>query len=86
MKAGLRKLYTGDYNYMSHDVQADGTAIVTLSKEGEGKVYEFRVRGLYGEDEEVLEHKVINTKPKRFLLDRMKEAKQDVATGSPLKK
>ena len=40
---------------MSQEAQADGSVLVTLSKRGEGKVYRFRVKDLYGENEKVLE-------------------------------
>ena len=51
---GITKLKTGDFNSMSQKWQPDGTVIITLSKRGEGKVYRFQVRDLYGENEEVL--------------------------------
>ena len=39
---------------MSQEWQPDDTVIITLSKRGEGKVYKFQVKDLYGENEEVL--------------------------------
>ena len=81
MQEGLRKLYTGDFNSMSQERQPDGSVIVTLTKDGEGKSYRFRVKDLYGEHEEVLEHKVIETKPPKHILDRMKEAKEHGKPG-----
>jgi len=59
---GLRKLYAGDFNDMSQERQPDGTVIITLSKRGEHKTYRFRVKDLYGPNEEVLEHEVIEVK------------------------
>lgn len=56
MKEGLKKLYAGDFNGMRQEEQADGSVIVTLSKRGEDKIYRFRVKDLYREHEEVLEH------------------------------
>jgi len=44
---GLKKLKSGDFNYMSQEWQPDGSVIITLSKRGENKVYHFRVRNLY---------------------------------------
>ena len=76
MKEGLRKLYTGDFNDMQQEGQPDGSVIITLSKRGEHKAYRFKVKDLYGEHEEVLEHKVIPTGPPQWVLDRMKEAKK----------
>lgn len=73
---GLNKLYSGDFNTMDQEWQPDGSVIITLSKVGEGKTYRFRVKDLYGKDEEVLEHKVIGTKPPKYLVKRMKEAKK----------
>lgn len=76
MIEGLRKLYSGDFNNMNQEWQPDGSVIITLSKEGEGKSYRFRAKNLYKENEEVLEHEVIESKPKDFILRRMKQAKE----------
>lgn len=73
---GLNKLYSGDFNNMNQKRQLDGTIIITLSKRGEGKSYRFRVKDLYGEHEEVLEHEVIDTKPPPWVEKRMKEARK----------
>lgn len=73
---GLRKLYSGDFNIMNQEQQPDGSVIITLSKHGEGKSYRFRVKDLYGEHEQVLEHKVIPHKIPKYIQDRMKEAKK----------
>lgn len=59
---GLKKLKGGDFNNMSQKPLPDGSVVITLSKRGEGKVYRFKVRDLYGPDEEVLEHEVIEVK------------------------
>ncbi len=76
MQEGLRRLYTGNFNYMNQEWQPDGSVIITLSKDGENKIYRFKVRDLYGEHEEVLQHKVIPAGPPPWVLDRMKEAKK----------
>lgn len=52
MQKGLKKLYSGDFNSMSQEWQPDGSVIITLSKRGEDKVYRFRVKDLYGENEQ----------------------------------
>ena len=54
MLEGLQKLKIGDFNTMSQKHQPDGSVIITLDKRGEGKVYRFCVKDLYGENEEVL--------------------------------
>ncbi len=59
---GLEKLKAGDFNSRSDEGQPDGSVTITLVKRGEGKVYRFRVRDLYGENEEVLEDEVIERK------------------------
>ena len=58
--SGIEKLKSGDFNDMSQDRQPDGSVIITLVRRGEGKTYRFRVKDLYGENEEVLEEEVIN--------------------------
>lgn len=55
---GIEKLKTGDFNNMSQEGQGDGSVIITLSKRGEGKVYKFKVKDLYGPNEEVLEEEI----------------------------
>jgi len=62
---GLEKLHRGDFNYMSQEQQPDGSVIVTLSKRGEGRTYRFRVRDLYGENEEVLAESVDHLRRKK---------------------
>ena len=81
MIEGLRKLYTGDFNGAKQEEQSDGSVIITLAKRGEDKTYRFRVKDLYGEHEEVLEHEVIDTKPPKHILSRMKEARKHGKTG-----
>lgn len=75
MKPGLRKLYSGDFNSMTQGWQPDGSVIITLAKDGEKKSYRLKVKDLYGENEEVLEHEVIPTGPPQWVIDRMEEAK-----------
>lgn len=74
MPKGLKKLYSGDFNDMLQENQADGSVIITLSKRGENMSYRFRVKNLYKENEEVSEHKVIPTAPPQWIKDRMEEA------------
>ena len=74
---GLRRLYTGDFNTMNQERQLDGSVIITLSKDGDDKIYRFRVKDLYGENEEVLEHEVIEHKVPKHIKDRMEEAKKE---------
>ena len=59
MNEGLEKLRAGDFNYMSQERQSDDLVIITLSKRGEKKVYKFKVKDLYGENEEVLWEEII---------------------------
>lgn len=49
-----RRLYSGDYNYMSQEWQPDGSVIVTISGGRSGQVHRLHVRDLWGENEEVL--------------------------------
>jgi len=58
MSEALDKLKAGDFNDMSQEKQPDGSILITLSKRGEGKVYRFRVKDLYGKNEEVLEEEI----------------------------
>lgn len=56
---GIEKLKSGDFNDMSQTDRVGDEVTVTLSKRGEGKVYRFRVKDLYGEHEEVLSEEVM---------------------------
>ncbi len=76
MEKGLEKLYNGDFNNMLQEIQPDGSVIVTLSKRGEKDSYRFRVMDLYGENEQLLEHEVINSGDKPWLKQRMDQAKK----------
>ena len=55
----LKKLKTGDFTNMKQDLQPDGSVIITLSSHKYPEVYRFRVRDLYGPNEEVIEEEVI---------------------------
>jgi len=68
---GIDKLKLSDFNNCFQEGQPDGTVIITLVKRGEGKVYRFQVRDLYGKNEEVLWEEVnaelaISSKEKRL--------------------
>ena len=76
MRKGLKKLYSGDFNVMTQEGQPDGSVVVTLSKRGENKSYRFRVKDLYGQNEEVLEHQVLPAGPPQWVKDRMEEAQE----------
>jgi len=52
---GLRKLYLGEFNDMMTEGRPDGSKIITLTSRKDPEVYRFRVRGLYGSDEELLD-------------------------------
>lgn len=55
---GLEKLKSGEFNNLRREAQSDGSVIMTLYCRKERKVYHFRVRDLYGPNEEVLEEEV----------------------------
>ena len=74
MEEGLRKLYTGDFNTMNQNNQPDGSVIITLSSTKYPEIYKFRVKDLYGENEEVINHEVLRAELPKHIKDRMKEA------------
>ncbi|MDP2105851.1 MAG: hypothetical protein Q8J76_07640 [Desulfobulbaceae bacterium] len=77
MEKGLKKLYSGDWNILEAREQPDGSQRITLTKDGENKVYRFRVKNLYQEDEELLEDEVIKVETPAHIKKRMKEAMKD---------
>jgi len=74
MIEGLRKYYTGDWNSVFAELQADGSQIITLTKDGENVAHRFQVRNLYREDERVLKHEEITIEQPAHIKKRMKEA------------
>lgn len=76
MEEGLRKFYAGEYNDLNLEHLGDGTTIVTLFKHGEKKLYQFKVRNLLKEDEELLEHKEIEVKQAKHIKDRIEKARE----------
>ena len=76
MRDGINKLYLGDFNIMNQEVQTDDSVIITLFKNGENNRYKFRVKNLYGENEEVLEEEVIELEILSHVKNRMEEAKK----------
>ena len=56
---GIDKLKAGDFNNMSQTDQEGDEVTVQLSKRGEGKLYRFRVKDLYGPNEDVIWEEVI---------------------------
>ena len=77
MEEGLRKLYAGEYNSLKFEYLEDGITVVTLFKRGERKLYQFKVKNLSAEDEELLEHKEIEIKQPKYMEDRIREAKEN---------
>lgn len=71
---GQRRLYSGDYNYMSQAWQPDGTIVIIVTG---GKLpigHLMHVRDLFGEHEEVLTEVVIPPGPPPWIRDRLEEA------------
>jgi len=77
---GISKLYRGDFNTMNVEQQPDGSQVITLTKDGENKIYRFRVKNLYQEDEEVLEDEVLMVEIPKHIKKRVKEAMKDAKT------
>lgn len=48
----LDMLHKGDFNDMNQEWQPDGSVIITLHKRGDENIYRFRVKDLYGENEQ----------------------------------
>jgi len=76
----LLKLYRGDFNTMHVETLPDGSQRITLTKDGENKIYRFRVKNLYQEDEELLEDEVLTVKTPAHIKKRVKEAIKDATT------
>jgi len=70
---GQRRLYSGDYNYLSQAWQPDGTVIVTISGGKSGRVHKLHVRDLWGENEEVLTEETIHPGPPPHIQARFDE-------------
>jgi hypothetical protein len=73
---GQRRLYSGDYNYMSQAWQPDGTVILTVSGGKSGRVHRMHILHLWGEQEEVLKEESIHPGPPPHIQARFAEAKE----------
>lgn len=71
---GQRRLYSGDYNYMSQEWQPDGTVILTVSGGKSGQVHRLHVRDLWGENEEVVTEETIHPGPPPHIAARLAQA------------
>ena len=71
---GQRRLYSGDYNYMTQARQPDGTLAVQISGGKSGQVHLMHVRDLWGKHEEVLTEVVIPPGPPPWIRDRLEQA------------
>ena len=69
-----KRLYSGDYNYLSEDWQPDGSVIVTISGGASGQVHRLHIRDLWGKDETVLTEETIPTGPPPHIAARLAEA------------
>lgn len=78
MEEGLIRLKTGNFNEMKQEPQPDGSVVITLHKRGEKRVFKFRVKNLYQENEEILEHEVVEVGPPQFIQGRMRAAKEGI--------
>jgi len=52
------RLTRGDFNYMSQELQPDGSLLVTLTKRGDPHVYRMWVKDLYQPDEQVIKEEI----------------------------
>ncbi|GAH96280.1 unnamed protein product [marine sediment metagenome] len=72
---GIDMLRSGDWNSMEVEIQADGTQIVKLTKDGENKGYRLKMRNMCMKNEEVLEDEEIDIRTPEHILERQAEAK-----------
>jgi len=75
---GQRRLYSGDYNYLSQKWQPDGTVAVQISGGKSGQVHIMHVRDLWGEHEQVLTEVRLPEGPSPHILARFDEAKKEL--------
>ena len=80
-----RRLYSGDYNYMSQEWQPDGSVIVTISGGRSGQVHRLHVRDLWGEHEAVLSEERLPEGPPPHIAARLAEvgAVREPPEGGP---
>ena len=76
MHKGLARLYSGDFNNMHQEWQADGSVIITLSKKGDATIYKLHVKELFGEAEELLDYQESSGVVPAYIQQRLEEAKQ----------
>jgi len=74
---GQRRLYSGDYNYMSQEWQADGSVIVTVSGGRSGQVHRMHIRDLWGGHEQVLTEEQGDSNPPPHIAARLAEVREE---------
>lgn len=81
MLEGLRCLYSGDFNKRVDMENPDGSITITLTKRRDSEAYKFTIKDLYGKNEKVLSHEVIDSKKQQeerpWIAERMKQAKAE---------
>ena len=73
---GQRRLYRGEYNYMSQEWQPDGSCILTISGGKGDRTHRMHVQDLWGPNETVLSEEVIPPGPPAHIAARLKEAER----------
>lgn len=71
---GQRRLYSGNYNYMSQEWQPDGSVILVVSGGKLPFAHRMHVRDLWGPAEEVLSEEVLPPGPPDHIRQRLDEA------------
>jgi len=74
---GQRRLYSGDFNYVSYDAQPDGSDIVTIAGGRSGQVHRMHILHLWSEQEQVLSEERVPEGPPPHIAARLAEAKEE---------
>lgn len=71
---GQLRLYSGDFNVMSQEWQADGSVILTMSTLGHDHDTVLHVRDLYGPNETVISESLVDHAPPAHIIQRQQQA------------
>lgn len=71
---GQRRLYRGEYNYMTQEWQPDGSVILTITGGGHPEGRRMHIQDVWGPNETVLDEQVIPPGPPPHIQARFQEA------------
>ncbi len=80
---GQRRLYAGEYNYLTQNWQADGSCILEINGKGHPTGIRMHVQDLFGQNETVLSEEVLPPGPPAWMRARLEDAQRGPPPEEP---